>query len=445
MLKQLILSYFGFGLLLGLYFLFGAVEIYLPIYLFNQLLFLCYGGIILHMYRNPHVFERESSLLSLVAVYTFFASFAINALSYHYTGNFFCFSEIDARLYDDLGIRLQFDPDAVRYITSTYNFDDWGAIFLTGIVYFFYESNLMLDVFYWVIGVLTAKYMYRLAGNFMPPTYAAMCTFAFVCSSYSMWFASTGLKETWMVFVIVYGYYAYLRYTRGEGLCWLISSLFVLSILIWFRPILLLFILCSFLLNTAFKVRIGIFQLTIVLVVVFVVIGFLPIQEQLSNYLGKRSVSEFIESQSDAERLRGSVLFTYSVNALSGILGSFPTFASETKASQYFWSSGLLFKLLLSIPFIFGVWSMFRVRFPNLNVLLLFPLLEAVGLIFILDALELRKSLPHYPMIYIVAFWFLSQQAHTKAFFKPIFVKRFSSLALAVLFVFIVLWNFRIN
>jgi hypothetical protein len=76
-------------------------------------------------------------------------------------------------------------------------------------------------------------------------------------------------------------------------------------------------------------------------------------------------------------------------------------------------------------------------------VLLFFPLLEASALILILDALELRKSIPHYPMLYIVAFWFLSQESLRKVLWHPIFVKRFASISLTVLFLFIVFWNFR--
>lgn len=443
MLKQLIQSYFVFGLLLGLYFVFRVADDYQSIYLLNQIFFLLYGGVLLFMYRNPGFFANESSLLWLIAVYVAIVSTSINTISFYYTGNFFSFSEVDARLYDDLGRRLQFDGDAVRYITSSYSFDDWGAIFMTGLVYAVGESNLSIDVFYWLLSILTARYMFRLSANFMAFPWAAMCTFAFVCSSYSIWFATTGLKESFMLFVIVFGYYAYIRFSKGQGNEWLIYSISVLGLLIFFRPILLLFVLLSFSINSAFKLQSGLFRWTIVLLSVGVVIGFVPIQDQLSSYLGKTSVAEFVESQSDSERVRGGIVFTYAVNVLSALAGAFPTIASETKPSQYFWISGLIFKVLLSVALILGVWQILRSRYSDLNVLLFFPLLEASALILILDALELRKSLPHYPMLYIVAFWFLSQESLRKSLWHPIFVKRFASISLTVLFLFIVFWNFR--
>ncbi len=445
MLKQLIQSYFVFGLVLGLYFVFRVADDYQSIYLLNQVFFLLYGGVMLFMYRNPGIFARESTLLWLIAVYVAFVSVSINTISFHYTGNFFAFSEVDARLYDDLGRRLQFDVDAVRYITASYSFDDWGAIFMTGLVYSVWESNLAMDMFYWLLSILTARYMFRLSANFMALPWAAICTFAFVCSSYSIWFATTGLKESFMLFVIVFGYYAYIRFCNGQGSKWLLYSISVLGLLIFFRPVLFLFVLLSFMINSAFKLQSGLFRWTIVLFSVGFVIGFAPFQDQFSSYLGKASVAEFVESQSDSERVRGGIAFTYAVNVISAIAGAFPTIASETKPNLYFWISGLIFKVFLTVSFILGVWQILRSRYSDLNVLLFFPLLEASALILILDALELRKSLPHYPMLYIVAFWFLSQESFRKTLWHPVFIKRLATISLTVLFLFIVLWNFRMK
>lgn len=248
-----------------------------------------------------------------------------------------------------------------------------------------------------------------------------------------------------MLFLIVFGYYAYIRYSKGQGITWLFYSISVLGLLIFFRPVLLLFILFSFLINSAFKLQSALLRWTIVLLSVGFVFGFVPIQDQLSSYLGKTSVAEFVESQSDSERVRGGIAFTYAVNVISTIAGAFPTIASDTKPSQYFWISGLIFKVVLSTSVILGFWQILRSRYSDFNVLLFFPLLEASALILILDALELRKSLPHYPMLYIVAFWFLSQESLRKTLWHPVFIKRLATISLTVLFLFIVLWNFRMK
>ncbi len=416
----------------------------MSVYAFNNVFLLAYGFLLLYMYRNPGVFDRESSLLTLVGFYTAITSICINAISYHHTGNYFSFSEIDARLYDELARRLQFDSDGLRYVTSTYNFDDWGAIVMTAVVYYFYESNVALDVFYWMLGVLTARYLYRLSKNFMSSSMAAMCTFAFVGSSFSVWFATTGLKETFMVFILVYSYYAYYRFIAGNGIRWLIQSIAVLMILVFFRPVIVIMIVGAFAVEQiARSVRSR--NRWVVLILFLVVILSLSslFEMSKSRFLGQKGVVEYLQGQSDSEMVKGGLGFTYVVNLLSALIGNFPTIVTDIKISHYFASAGLLFKVFLFLPIAFATRFVFVQKRFSMLALIVFPVMEIVSLIFILEALELRKSFPHYPMLYILAFWFMDHEYSHKNVTMPVKRIWLTHVSFFLFMVTIVFWNFR--
>jgi hypothetical protein len=75
--------------------------------------------------------------------------------------------------------------------------------------------------------------------------------------------------------------------------------------------------------------------------------------------------------------------------------------------------------------------------------LIVFPVLEIVSLIFILEALELRKSFPHYPMLYILAFWFMDQEYSHKNVTMPVHRIWLTHVSFLLFMVTIVFWNFR--
>lgn len=78
--------------------------------------------------------------------------------------------------------------------------------------------------------------------------------------------------------------------------------------------------------------------------------------------------------------------------------------------------------------------------------LVFFCFFEMFSLLIILEGLELRKSLPHFALIYVIAFWLMDQLDLEKFFVRPKTRKRIQtifSLSTICIFIMIFTWNFR--
>jgi len=75
--------------------------------------------------------------------------------------------------------------------------------------------------------------------------------------------------------------------------------------------------------------------------------------------------------------------------------------------------------------------------------MILFALFEMISLISIIEGLELRKSLPHLPFIYIIAFYYMDMydlnKLNTRKYLSPIKI----NFLLILIFIIILVWNLR--
>ena len=140
----------------------------------------------------------------------------------------------------------------------------------------------------------------------------------------------------------------------------------------------------------------------------------------------------------------GSLSFTYAVNILAQIIGPLPTLISAEKISLTFFASGLIYRVLLAFPFWLGIRYIFKTKSYKIYPLVIFVLMEMMALALLLEGLELRKALPHIPIVFIIAFWFLDKYDNKIIVFKrskqfKLFFK-FSMFLLAMIILF---WNFK--
>jgi hypothetical protein len=109
-----------------------------------------------------------------------------------------------------------------------------------------------------------------------------------------------------------------------------------------------------------------------------------------------------------------------------------------------FYTSGLVYRVLLSFPFWLGVFYIFKAKSEPLYPMVIFVLFEMSALAYLIDGLELRKALPHMPFVYIVAFWFLDKYDTGRLRFKN--SEDFKVLFWTVMVLFVLMicyWNFR--
>jgi hypothetical protein len=168
------------------------------------------------------------------------------------------------------------------------------------------------------------------------------------------------------------------------------------------------------------------------------------VESTLLKYTGP-NIESLIERKEFEGMVTGSLQFTYAVNALAGLIGPMPTVVSKEKVQLSFYAAGLLFRVFFATFFWFGAYYAYKKKYYVLFPLIFFVLLESSSLVFILEGLELRKSLPHFFAIFLVGFWFLDffrrKNGVKKKYKRSILsIVKISSI---VFFLLIFYWNLR--
>tara|TARA_Y100001958_G_C21245129_1_gene574635 strand:+ start:3573 stop:4694 length:1122 start_codon:yes stop_codon:yes gene_type:complete len=370
-------------------------------------------------------------------------------ISYYYNGNFFVFSEADAVFYHEFSQRLTnlSALDALGLFLLYSNFDDFGAILVISTLYKIVTSNLIVNFFYLIIGVFTSILIFRIGRNFMSQKYAFISALAYCTSSYVLWFHASGLKESIMIFLIIFFYDQYYKYVLKKRIFNILLMSFSLFALLLFRPVIIFFILASVfttLLISRRKSASIIFTIIPFLIFLFY-FSFQFIQELLDRVIGVGGISTMLETKESTGMIKVSLPVTILTNILAGFFGPFASTSPGEKMILSFYSVGLIFKILLSVVFWIGVYYAYKKKVYKIYPLILFVVFESFSLIFILEALELRKSLPHFFAIFVVSFWFLDFLEKKNSFSIISRKKIFSILSLSyvLLFFLMILWNFK--
>jgi hypothetical protein len=337
--------------------------------------------------------------------------------------------------------------EGVLYYLRNHSFDDLGGALVPSLLYRFVDSILVLNIFYVLCGLITALAIYTISSNFMSPKYAFICATAYSMSSFVLWFHASGLKESFMCMLVVLFYHRYYLFIKKKVFLQLTySSIFLLGLLL-FRPALIFFCIGSVGISWILQKRKG---STGVLIIVFVfsllIILSAYIDSSYKHFTAGGNFNRLIAAREADGMIKGGLKFTYMVNILAQILGPLPTISPGKNLLLSFYSSGLLYKALLSVVFWIGIYYIFSFKVELLYPLIFFALFEMISLLSILEGLELRKSLPHFPMIYIIAFWFLDKfdaigpsiAIRNKKNLRSIF-----SLSSFVVFFLILVWNTR--
>ena len=446
MLKAINKIYLLASILLYLTLLPGISGDYLFINLFALFSFISYFGM-LELNRTMRVESYTNKYLIVeVFLYALFFVFMENLISYFYTDNFFVFSDSDAVFYHDSIVEIIDMPfiDGMKHYLKRMDFDDLGMILILYPLYYICESNLMLNIFYIFVGVVMALSLFSLSKNFMTRRYAFLSALSFSISSFMLFFHSIGLKESFMVTLVVLSFDFYYRFVEKKTILNLIFSLMFIGMLMLFRPAVSAMIIGAIGFGTLLSQKGGVG----IKVVSFLIFAFLIILgDSILAEINKYTTGGFdtlMEAREVQGMIIGGIPFTYAVNILSQSVGPLPTVISETKVLTMLYTTGLIYRVLLAFPFWFGFVFICKGKHSKLYPLIIFIVMEMVALTFLMDGLELRKALPHIPIVFVVAFWFLNQYDMRLIQFKN--VKRFAwffNFSLLLLTLLMFYWNFR--
>ena len=375
----------------------------------NATVFLSYGYLLWASMDKPDDYYSIRRLGITVFVYSIIFVSLYVLMSYTYTGNTFIFSEGDARLYERMGFRLYEKPmyKMIPYLTSQrWGYDDWGAPLGIALMLKVIPSKLFVNFCYILMNLLSSLLLFGIGKRIMTIRYAYMASMAYSISSYSLFFMGCFLKEEMMILLIIASFYLLYKYQEGKILLYLILGGFVSLPVILFRVPVAIFVWASYasllLLGNKSHIKKVLFGFLIVLVFI-IAIGL--VQYSSERYTNSGDIAHTYVYATTS-------LFKKVVLALGAIIGPFPTLlqtSSHLINYKPLFGVGLLYKFLLFFPFWKGVIYCIRTKTVELYPLIVFTLLEIVGLVVVFDGLELRKAMPHVPIFILIAFWYMSQ------------------------------------
>jgi chromate transport protein ChrA len=370
-----------------------------------------------------------------------------NYISFYYTGNFFVFSYIDAQSYDITSQRMSNMPfkEGLNYASNYLSIDDMGAPLFISTCYRIIPSNLFVNFIYILLGLISAYSLYRISKEFMSIKYAKLCSIAFALSSYVIYYHSSGLKESIMIMLIILFFNYYYQFLKTNKLKHLFLSIFIALLFILFRIPIIFFIIAAVFVNALvgiknIKVRIPLVVLAIILFITL----YSFFQNSIDRYLLGGDITRLLIAQEEESMIKGGTRFTYLTNIVAQFIGPLPTILPiQEKQLLAFFAPGLFFRCFISIPFFLGIVYAIKNKDKLLYPMILFALFEMISLISIIEGLELRKSLPHLPFIYIIAFYYMDMydlnKLNTRKYLSPIKI----NFLLILIFIIILVWNLR--
>lgn len=335
-------------------------------------------------------------------------------LSQALAGNLFVFSEADAVGYHDLGLFLRDQPLSFTFghAAEFYRYDDWGAVVLIPLILRLVPHKLFLNAVYFCLGLLTSRKLFDLGRRMMPPRYAFMAALTFTLSSFTLFFYASGLKEAFMICLSTLSMQAFYRFLDSRRAGALAAALFWGLGLLFFRPAVSLFLFVSQGLTlllmqrrravTRYATLGGLF---VGLLLLWGLMG-----ESFTRYVGASTDQYLARLDYMASEALGTRA-SFVVSCVSALIGPFPSILPKSTPQGLSYLSlfapGLLYRLMLALPFWWGLGRALHRGLVRTFPLFLFPLLEMLSLSLILEGLELRLQMSHLPPVYVFAFWSL--------------------------------------
>lgn len=445
MFKLINLSYLVIGIGLYLWFIPASDSTYWNVYAINISVFISFIITINYSLSLNYLNRQNQSLL--VSFYILLFVVLYNIVSYSHQENYFIFSEADASVYHRFALVMAGLPihQSLDYYFTVFDFDDLGMGLILSTLYRFIGSNILYNFYNIIIAAFTCRLIFNICQQLMSDRFAFICAISFAISSISLWFVGSGLKEYTMVCLVILFYEQFLKYQKSHEWKNFNGALIALLILVFFRPILIAFCLGSIAIiyfQSNLTLNKKIIWTGVVLSLLFVGLPYLQNFNFIRILVYGGGIEHLIANRDMIGQVRGSVSFTYTVNIISQAFGPLPTIlVNENTAKLSMYSSGLLYRVLLAFPFWFGIIFAFKYKHILVIPLILYCLFEMTSLALIMDGLELRKSLPHIPLVFIIAFWFIDK--YGSLFDRNDWFKLLNYAYVIGAVGLIVIWNYR--
>lgn len=364
-------------------------------------------------------------------------------ISYTIDGDIFLFSKKDGWIYYTAGMKMASMSflDGFHYLTDVlgYGMDDWGAFIGISTVFRIIPSLAFLYFCYCIIGMITALLVFDIGRNVMPRRYAFIAALSFSLASFITVFRAVCLKETMMIAIIIASFDCFLTYIRLKEWRYLWLTLFFSLLILFFRIPTSLFLISSFGITYVFLNMKGPMAIVFTAIFSIALCSTSLFAYTFDKYLRGGNTELIIERKNELAGEGG--IINQLADPIAALAGPFPSIKIKSVAKTPLYASGLLYRLLLSAPFFLGVYFIYKERNIKMYPFVIFFLINAIGVAISVKGLELRLSMSHMAMMYIVAFWFLAKYDYERYTWK-ISQKLICSYFIGVLGLCL-LWNLR--
>ena len=378
-------------------------------------------GLLLFFCKEEERTYSGRSLFLTVFIYTLLMSALFMEISYAYDGDTFLFSKADAMLYytESMKVTDQSLAERIAYLTTRYQYDDWGALIFDTLLMWLIPSKFFLNLVYLLSGAVSSVYLYRIGRHFMPDMYAYLAALSYGTSSYMIFFHSSFLKESIFVFLVIAALYHLYRFIYDESRWALLHAAIYLLLTLFFRPAVTAMLASSIFVYYGYTQQRNAVALFLYLAAIGVlVLSFNDLQQLVDKNTGNGDLDRIVDYRSNQNY---SSTFNYSVSIIGALLGPFPTIypqASGATTLQYY-TPGVIVKLFLVAPFWAGVYLFCKQRLVHLLPLCVFILLEMAATGYVCASLELRKILLHVPFMMLFAYFALCKYEKVQMAIPP--------------------------
>jgi len=389
---------------------------------------------------KPEEYYSYSRLYGFVTLYSLLTVCLFWWFSIEMTGNTFIFSERDARLYEKVAMTLKDCSWAnmIPYLTMYLkDFEDWGGPVAMSILLRIVPDKIFMNLCYILVGGFTALLIFRIGLRMMSQQNAFLAALTYSISSFNIFFYGTFVKETIFIFLIVLLFNSLYRYIDENHDVSIIYVIVYSILLCFFRPAVTVFI--WFGIFTYFLFLKG-GSITKVVILAIVGIAFIVtlsfLQHTVSKYTLGGDIGHLLDTKESTQLSQRS---SYFLNFFAACFGPFPTlFGTVHTARACIYGPGLYYKLFLMLPFVLAIWKLIQNRMVQFYPMLVFIVIEILSVAVVQRGFELRLTLPHLFLVYILVFWYLDkiQEEEENCLFHRLYIPVNISV-----FLIVMAWN----
>lgn len=380
------------------------------------------GESLLILFFAYFLLRKDISIPSLTIGLMFYLVILIGSyrlFNYSYLGNWLAVG-VDGKTYTRVATEFASGHYPLSFLLGFFKqkqimFDDYGMCSITSFVFWFFGSHIGFHLlpFFSIIPILTGGYLLmKICKMYVADEQLSMFLYFVWCTmTYSAYNCSVGLKENYMVCLVITSVYFLCRCTHVLSLPNIAFFALFASSLLLFRTALCYMLFASLLAVMAMKLELfgRRFIFWFVLAVVASILLFSTIVDYIGDIRGG-TTSEGVRQTYQRKMSLGG-FFAPVLNIIVTLVGPIPSFVSDPVKVKYMtlFSFSSTLKLILSFGYLYSVYYAFKHKLLNLMPIIIFVFLHSLMIWSMFYSLHDRYQWPQYPFVLFLSLYGLKK------------------------------------